>query len=335
VIKAIDVFGSRQVSPEDVLEIVGLKPDTKIDLADTTAVGEQLAAAEERLVETHGFIFAQISMVMYLTSSADENAGQDMTYEIYLTVDLVDPGDEHRMAFAPAPQGNPPDPGGLVAAWVEYEEKAFSLLDAGELDLGESPVCSGGFHCVFGFSHAELEAFEPRFIEQVPARFDALGQVLGEHADEKSRAAAAFLLAYGPSRQAVAAALVPSINDPSADVRNAVMRVLGMLQQDADAPLLPLDPLLTALRFPETTDRNKAGYALYSLLEKAKPTDRFDEMKKRVLDECDEVLLEMVGLQQPNNRDFAQGILELLTGEEHGHDLEAWRRAVDAACDQR
>ena len=83
--------------------------------------------------------------------------------------------------------------------------------------------------------------------------------------------------------------------------------------------------------FPLTTDRNKAAGALLVLLEKAQPTDRFDDMTRQVLDECGEVLLEMVGLKQPNNQEYAQAILEMLTGQQHGRDQPAWRRAVAAA----
>jgi hypothetical protein len=329
-IKAIDVFGSRKVSSQDVLATAGLKEGTKVDVLGSTAFDEQIAAAEERLKETYGFVFAKISKITYFEGPAGENAGQELTYEVYLTVDLVDPGDEARMAFAPAPTDHPPDPGGLVAAWIEYEARSFHLLNAGELDLSEGFVCRGGFHCALGFSHADLAAYEPRFIEEVPVQFDALRRVLREHADEKSRAAAAFLLAYGPSRQAVIDALVPSIDDPSSEVRNNVMRVLLMLQEGANAPLLPLGELCRALWFPLTTDRNKAGGALLILLEKAQPTDRFDDMKQQVLDECGEVLLEMVGLKQPINQEYAQGILEILTGQQHGRDQQAWRRAIAA-----
>jgi hypothetical protein len=165
---------------------------------------------------------------------------------------------------------------------------------------------------MLGFDHPDLASFEDKFVAGVPKHFAAIVRVLREDKVPEKRAAAAFLVAYGKSRADVIAALVPSIPDPASLVRNNVVRVLVMVQKGADTAILPLDPLLRALTFPETTDRNKALYALAELLQKSpKPHPQ----AKVILARAGDMLRAAAALQQPNNRDPAAAILRLLSGE--------------------
>ena len=50
-----------------------------------------------------------------------------------ITVDLVDKGDERRMKFVPAPTGDARDPGGLIAAWNDYQKTFWQLVQRGEV----------------------------------------------------------------------------------------------------------------------------------------------------------------------------------------------------------
>jgi hypothetical protein len=322
VLVGIDVFGVRETSKEEVLEVLGLEVGKPTDIY-SDVFRQQLAEARKRLEDQFEFAFVRLSPISYF---AGPDAGK-----VYVTVDVVERGDEERMRFSPEPTEDVADPNGLIAAWSDYEAKASELLRAGDLDLSEGAVCRGGFHCALGFDHPDLQAYEVRFITEVPKHFGKLRRALRRDRDPATRAAAAFLLAYGDNREQVIDALIPSIDDPSMLVRNNTLRVLGMAQNGADSPLLPIDPLLRALRFPLTTDRNKVAYALADLGEK--DPARF---RRQILDEVADVLLEMAGMSQPNNRDPALMILRALAGEDHeAADIDAWRGWIEESRSSR
>jgi len=312
VLAAVDVFGSAKVPAADVLAEAGLELGGPADLKDE-AFHARLDEAEARVRARFGFAFIKMSAINYF---AGPDAGKT-----YVTIDLVDAGDEARLRFAAAPTGTPEDPAGLIAAWTEYEDAAWKLLRAGTLKTG---TCRGGFHCALGFGHPDLASREDRFIAEAPRHMAALRTVLTDDGDENHRGAAAYLLAYGADRAEVVAALVPAIRDSSGLVRNNAMRVLVMLQEGAPTEMLPLDPLLAAMRFPLTTDRNKATYAVLNLI-KRNP----DRYRAQVLTEVGDLLVQMVTMSQPNNRDPAISILEALSGQKLGTDAAAWRTWVD------
>jgi hypothetical protein len=312
----VDVFGTG-LARDAILATLGFELGAQVAFPSDSFRAD-VEAAEARLRERFDVAFVKISTISYF---AGPEAGN-----VYLTVDIVDRGDEARMAFSPAPQQQIEDPAGLVAAWIEYEARAWELLRAGALDLSNGSRCRGGFHCALGFGHPELEAAEERFIAGVPAHLAALRDVLTRDADPEQRAAAAYLLAYAPTRERALEAVLPGVRDPSSLVRNNALRVLVEVQKNADRALLPLDLLLEALRFPQTTDRNKAAYAI--LFTVRNEPERF---RARVLAGAGDVLLEMAALAQPNNRDPALEILRALSGQDHGSDITAWRRWVEQA----
>jgi hypothetical protein len=51
--------------------------------------------------------------------------------------------------------------------------------------------------------------------------------------------------------------------------------------------------------------------------------------RSRVVHEAGDVLLEMAGMSQPNNREPALQILRALSGQDYGADVQAWRRWID------
>jgi hypothetical protein len=307
---AIDVFGARHASPDEIIATSGLVVGSAV-VFGSEEFGEQMKAANERLKQRYHFPFVEVSPISYFASSPD--AGK-----VFITIDVVEREDAARLSFAREPSKDVPDPDGLIAAWLAYEEALWPLQRSGEL---RPPfTCKGGMHCALGFNHPQLEQMEDAFIEKAPGRMKELTAVLRGDRQANRRAAAAFVLAYGKDRKEVVDALLPSIDDPNAGVRNNVVRVLVMIQKDADTVVVPLKAALHVLRFPTTTDRNKAGYLLANIAEHASPAE-----KMRIAREAGDTLLVMAAMQQPNNRDPAIKILEAISGETHGTDVEAWR----------
>jgi hypothetical protein len=271
VLAAIDVYGSRRVDPELVRRALGFEVGRPFVRSAVL-----LRQKEAEIKKLHAFAFVKVSYINYL---GGPEAGR-----CYLTVDLVDAGDEQRVRFLPEPTEQPPDPEGLVARW------------------------------------------------RAPAHLDELAATLRRDKDPKNRAAAAFLLAYANEPAQAVERLTPSIRDPASLVRNNVLRVLGALQKSADRPLLDLAKVVDAVGLPETTDRNKALYVLMGLLEKTPPKDRAAQ-RGAIVRQAGAALVAMASLRQPNNRDHARGVLELLSGEKHedpippGHGSDALAKA--------
>lgn len=310
----VDVFGSKHVANAEILATARFEIGGKVAF-QSPQFDSAIDAATRRLTDRYHFAFVKVSPISYFGESSE--AGK-----VFITIDVVDADDAGRLTFAPAPAKVTADPVGLVAAWLEYEKVVWSLIQSG---AHKPPfTCKGGMHCGFGFNHPDLEAREDVFIDKVPGHVAELVTVLHDDRDPDRRAAAAFLLAYGTDRTQIIDALVPSIDDPSGPVRNNVLRVLVMIQQRADTVVVPLPAVMRAMRFPTTTDRNKAAYALVEIAKRAGADDR-----ARILRDLGDVLVAMAAMQQPNNRDPAVEILKTISGEDHGTDAAAWRAWID------
>lgn len=307
--EGVEVFGSRKVSKAALLEVIGMPaPGTRIDTSQGDFV-TQMKESKQRLIEKWSFAQCRYSIVQYPKEAT-----------MRLTVDLVDVGDEWRMRFSPAPQGNVPDPEGLIAAWQDYLKVLNELQQAGELPNYGVGTC-GAIVCHGGFAHPRLAGREQKFLEGVPRNFDALVRVLREDSNDEKRMNAVFLMAYGQSREKVVEAIAPSVRDPFSGVRNEVLRTFGAAQEGQKKVIAPLDLVLEALWFPLSTDRNKAGWALVRIVETEGAVRR-----QHILEKSGEMLLQMVGMQQRIDHEPAQKVLTILAGRDLGQDEAAWRR---------
>ena len=162
-------------------------------------------AAREQLAKRFSFVQCKINFSRF----ADDTE--------YVVADWVDKGDEWRMQLAPAPTGHVPDPEGLLAAWDHYQAEHEALVQKGEMpELNPNPeapfgVCHGAIFCGGGFGHPKLAPLEQQFIDGVPRHFDDLVRVLREDADPGRRIGAVELLTCSRSRDALLAALLPSV----------------------------------------------------------------------------------------------------------------------------
>ncbi|MFP2905764.1 hypothetical protein ACLESD_12045 [Pyxidicoccus sp. 3LFB2] len=296
----IDVYGSRRVDAEAVRRLLGY------ELGKPAVPSKALFRLTERaLREKYNLALAKVAYVYFF-------AGEDQG-RAYVTVDLVDAEDSHRLRFLSTPSGHPEDPEGLVTRWRAYEDRAIQLARSGALNPSE-PRCRVT-HCAIGFGHPELEPLETYFVEKVPAAVEALTRVLREESDAESRAAAAFLLAYAATPEQTVERLVPFIRDPDGSVRNNVLRVLLATQEKAEAPLMDVAVVVDALSLPETADRNKSLFLLQMLLKDLKP-DALKAQQASLIRQFGPWLVELTSLHQPINREPAVELLTLLAGKE-------------------
>lgn len=306
----VDVFGSRQLDRTTLIQKWGDKLVALVrayeDQGDWDSINRELTAAIER---AGNYAFVQVSIVGYYDQRRP-----------YVTVDLVDEADrERRMTFAPAPTGEHPDPDGLIALWIEYEKTATNLLSTGAIKATKD--CPF-WHCLT-FDHASLVPYRDAFGARAPAVEPQLVSVLREDNRTHHRAAAAFLLAHLASGERVVELELPAIRDPEELVRNNAMRVLALIAINHPEIPIPIEPILDALAFPTTTDRNKASAILSGITKRPGLTAANRAMIK---ERAGELLVDMLALRQPNNHDFAYQILKNVSGQDFGeHAVVAWR----------
>ncbi|NBD13865.1 hypothetical protein [Corallococcus silvisoli] len=303
----LDAFGSRKADREGVRQVLGFEVGKPIVFS-----GALVSLKEALLRERYGLSFVRLGMTLFF---AEERKGT-----AFVVADMVDAEDASRLRFLPAPKGHPPDPEGLVARWLEYEQRLFQLQMQGKLDDASSCRIA---HCLGGFGHPDLASFEPEFIAKVPRNLDALTAVLRDDADADRRGAAAFLLAYAPTAEETVRRLVPCIRDGSDGVRNSVLRVLTATQEAAKLPMVDVATVVDAVSLPTTMDRNKAVYLLSYLLEDLAP-EVLKAQRAGLIRQLGETLVAMSALQQPINRDPAVKVLKQLSGEEY-ESAEEWR----------
>lgn len=311
-LKGIDLFGTTQITLDQVQKQYGDQIQQFVhawSVDDTLRTGRLRREVESSIHQMGDFAYVKLSLIGYY----------DPGRPAYLTIDVVDARDrESRMRFLPAPKGSFPDPEGLLALWDEYMKTGWELAEKDELDF-EKMECPA-FHCLFGFDHPKLKRFGSIFASRVSENKARLIQILREDRNADHRAGAAFLLAHIQDGQELVHALLPSIFDPDESVRNNAMRALAYISDSHKEIEIPLTPVLKAMNFPATTDRNKASAILCGLADRA-------EHQKTIAQCCGATLLQMLKLSQPNNHDHAYIILRKISGKEFGdRDYEAWEK---------
>lgn len=306
-LERIDVFGSRKLDREAVLARWG---DRLAQLVRGEAGRMELKQQlEAELAAAGDFAFVDISLITYFSPR-----------QTYATVDLVDAGDRaRRMAFAPAPTGTHPDPDGLLALYREYFQKVMKMLRDGAIKPANEPCPF--WHCI-SFGHESLVPYRDMFAKRVPPVERQLAAVLREDSRDVHRADAAFLLAHLSSGVRVVELMLPAIRDSSSLVRNNAMRVLALIAEHHPEIPIPVEPILEALHFPQTTDRNKAAAILAGI--SSRPMS--PRLREQIIGGAGELLVDMLALRQPNNHDYAHKILKHLGGRDLGeHAVDAWR----------
>ncbi|RYZ43943.1 MAG: hypothetical protein EOO71_01500 [Myxococcaceae bacterium] len=310
--EGVEVFGIRNLPREELLRLLGMPtPGSRFNL-EAGEFTPYLLQSKQLLLAALPLLFCRYSMVTY-----------PPTHTFRVTVDLVEPGDAWRMRFAPAPTGTVEDPDGLIAAWRAYQQVYWELRREGAVSESARGGCQA-LSCYGGFAHPQLAPLEGPFIEGVPRNTEALVRVLREDRDDAKRMTAAILLSYVRSREELVRHLLPFVHDPYEGVRNEVLRLLGTAQQGQTKVLLPLEPVLEALWFPLSTDRNKAAWALVRIVESEGAARR-----TRIVNQAGDVLVEMAGMRQAIDREPARKVLALLAGRDLGEDVGAWRDWVD------
>jgi hypothetical protein len=313
-VEDMDVFG---VAPESVAELERCFGGQARALVSASLEGnpahthELEESLERRIEEAGGFSAVDIEIVHYFEPGPRS----------FLTFNVTMRSKGPAIRYLPDPVGEVADPGGLLAAWREYEKLGGALVFDGQIE--PSPACPA-HHCLFGFDHPKLRRFGDIFTREVPARREQLVKVLRTDKNAEDRAAAAYLLAHLRQARDVVAVLLPRLRDPAPSVRNSVMRVLAYMADHGATRLIPAAPVIPFLGSPFLTDRNKAVGILAAL---ATDGRQHSLLVRRA--GCD--LVRLLEMKQPNQSDLAHTALVNLRGADLGAtEISAWKRWLAA-----
>jgi hypothetical protein len=295
VLAGIDIYGNTKTPDSAILGILNIPEGAEIDAQIVTALDERLRA-------TGMFAFAQISSTMYGDGKS------------FLTVDIVEKGEEDRLKLNAAPTGSVAVPQELLD-WVHRYEKAslesFQSKPRRLRDLQDGHYID---------SDPAVREYEERMLVMVPQNYDILVKALREDKDPEKRASCAMLLGWAKDKKAVIVPLEAALKDPSVEVRANAARSLVPIAYLAahTATPFPLNPVLDLLHHPTSPDRTKALAILLQLGE-----DK--DLHETIRENAGGLLVKMVGIKQPVQREHAVILLSLISGEKYGRDAAKWQ----------
>jgi HEAT repeat protein/surface antigen-like variable number repeat protein len=299
----IDIFGATKTPESVILGIVDVKEGTVITPALVTAL-------DQKLRNTGKFAYSQVS-------STDFGNGKS-----YLSVDVVEKGDEKRLVFNPAPTGTVDVPQDLLDWERRYEKASFQLF---QINPREMRDINDGHYID---ADEGLRQYQEKMLETVPPNYDVLVKALHEDKDPVKRAQCAILLGYSKNKKAVIIPLEAALKDPVVEVRASAARSLvpiAYLSAHTSVPF-PLDPVLEMTHYPTASDRTKSVAVLLQLT--ADPI-----YHAAIRERTGGVLVEMAAAHQPAQREHSLTLLTIITGEQYGRDVakwEAWWKAQKA-----
>lgn len=241
-ISAIDWYGLRDFTSEEILEQIELAVGDPIEAMDRDLLIEQLT-------EIWGVAEAKVT-TMHLGTQR---------------VVLIGVREEGRpeLTWQSAPTGDARLPEGMVADY----NRAMQLLSEG-IERGVTGEDTAQGYSLSGYE--PMRALQLQYVEKAEPAMTELTRVLGESADPEQRRAAAYWIAYCPDQEKVAQTLSGVVLDPDPIVRNNSTRALGVLvegRQKQGLDPLPIDPqpFITMLDSIEWTDQNKASMMLFRM----------------------------------------------------------------------
>ena len=291
----VDIFGNTRTPESEILAILGAREGAEINPGVVTRLDEKLRASGK-------FAYSKVSSAGY----GDRKS--------YLTVDVVEKGEEGRFRLRKAPEGTVAVPAELLD-WVRRYEKAsfqmFQRRPKGLKDINEGHYLD---------SDPGIREYEEKMLEMVPAHHDVLVRALREDRDPEKRGKCATLLGWAKDKKAVIPPLEEALKDPEVQVRaNAARSLIPIAYLSAHTGIpFPLGPVLEQLHYPNSSDRTKAVALLLHLAGN-------EENHAAIRDGAGDVLVQMAGAKQPAQREHSLTLLVMVSGQNYGRDAEKWK----------
>lgn len=299
-LRGIDVYRSSVLSTAKARELFGARLNEIVQLRNSRRpVNLEKAESIRKGIEAEagklpGVAWAGVTVSEYFTS---------VDHALYVTFDVVDETDRGRLAFIPAQKKTLADPDGLLAAWKQYYDLGSTLAKRGEMPV-DRPECPG-FYCLWGGPNPELAALQKKFVDGAGLRERDLRGSLSWDQDPERRAAALYVLSYGPRGEKVLESCAGALKDSSPAVRGAALQILAdIINHRKDLPV-SADLVMPLLDDPSVSVRGKTLGLLVPLADEAGQRKKLLAAVPRLLD--------MLKLSEPGSSDLAYTVLGQLS----------------------
>lgn len=259
-----EIHGNHQLDTKRILKLL---PKRRLGRRINKQLKYRLQNAADQLREKFKPAFVACELWSFIDY-------RDNTFSAYGVVDLVERGDEHRLAYRKIPGTD------ITLANEEIiglHEQLYSRIH--ELfEQGRPPFESYEVGYLDFFNDAECHELCIQLSQLVPHYKANIIDVLTLHADDELRAIAANLLCWTRGNHEETIAQVHNLlDDPSSIVRNNISRFMipyvgRIYGAYIKHPLIK--NLLTQLDRPSHADRNKAIYCLLSIAQSSGFLDR-------------------------------------------------------------
>lgn len=244
---------------------------------------------------------------------------------LYTTIDVVTKDQPNRLKFVSKDKvTNFPQKNDIIQKMIEFQEISMELAMNNPIEDEKCEV----HHCIASFSRPQLKPYLEMFNTAAKKDRKLILNTIKNDPDPERRGAAIFLVGHFKNPNKVIKVLTPQLDSNSIVVRNNAMRVIGATIASAKLTNIDAKPFIKQLNSPYVTDRNKALYVLYGLMNNAKP-------KQQILKNGREDLVKILYLKQPNNHDFAYQILKSVSGKDYAEnnykEWEAWAKESSSA----
>lgn len=261
---SVDFYGIRELSEQEIRNEIGLKKGIALKVTSKELKG--------RLKKIEGVIDCDVVQIQYPGNYA-------------LFIGIKESGTK-KTSFRSEPTGKIQLDPELLTRYDAIMELLIPAIRSGKAGEDQSA----------GHSLSEYDPMRKKqvaLIEIANQKYSFLSKVLKESSDVKSRAAAAYILAYAAGKKKVVSDLSFACNDPSSLVRNNAVRALGLLakygKKNPDAKLeISYEPFLQMLKSLKWTDRNK-GAAFFDSMTIDCDKELTDTLKNHYLLELEEM----------------------------------------------
>ncbi|MCR9191291.1 MAG: HEAT repeat domain-containing protein [Gammaproteobacteria bacterium] len=325
----------------DIVDLYGLEDEraslivqqyqTKIQRLETTLMTEVISASRgkphphlyRQLVAQKKRVIANIKRRHHLAFVDIQTVAYPKNKDIYSTIEIIETPKSPRMRFVATPVRIENRQHDLVTEMMQFESLATRLMLTKQLDLNADacPV----YHCMVPYQHPQLAPYLRKFQQGVIQEKQAILHTIKQDPNPERRAAAAFLIGHLTRPQEIIHLLSPHVDDPDADVRNNVMRVMASTLRQSHLQTVDPAPFIALLNSPFVSDRNKSLHILYSLADSAKN-------QHTILQTGGQYLLRLLKLSQPNNHDITYLLLKKISHQNFGdQQFSQWQAWIASA----
>ena len=247
----IEIYGARKVSPEKIRQALDAKPGDPLP---------SRLGAEERIDKVSGVVVSRVEAACC--------EGRNMV----LYVGIEEKDSPHMAYHAPA-TGDATLPASLMSAYHDFLDQVAGSIRGKNADED----LTQGYSLM---QDPECRRLQQSFIPAVATDFANLDRVIRESADPEQRAAAAYLMQYGPrgphTTQTLVNALQYALQDDDEAVRENAARALkavavgAKLHPDQEIRLQPTW-FIEMMNSVVWSDRRDASHALVNLTDTHDP----------------------------------------------------------------